>query len=193
MNLIHPDGTKDVHMDPSISPYISRPNRTGAMCLTEDVVSWWMGKVSDPSCVSYLEIGSFDGVLLSLMAEKYPKVQFFAIDPFMEGGNTGNGHYGYWYINNKNLPNVTLYLGKSEDCLPHIAADGHKFSCIFVDGDHSYECVIKDMVQGWELLHPNGFMACHDFDMPGVIQACEEFSKNHPFVMALGMPVFIKP
>lgn len=192
MKVFWPNGSSEVFMDPSNSPYISRPNRVGAMCLNEHVVSWWMSKASRPECHHFLEIGSFDGVLLSLMAESNPNVQFFAIDPFIEAGSTGPGHYGYWYDNNKNLSNVTLYFGKSVDMLPQIIATGHKFSCVFIDGDHSYDGVKNDMERSWELLEVGGLMACHDHHMPEVIQACSEFSSVCPFVVEAGMPVFYK-
>lgn len=192
MKVIHPNGTEETFMDASISPYISCPNRIGAMCLTEDVVRWWFSKVVNPLVTHYLEIGSFDGVLLSLMAEVFPSTQFYAIDPFAEAGNTGPGHYGYWYINNKNFGNVTLYFSKSEDALPKILATGTKFSAIFIDGDHSYECAKFDIEKSWELLAPGGLMACHDHDMPGVQQACEEFVSVCPYVIECGMPVFYK-
>ena len=192
MKVVWPNGESQVFMDADNSPYLTVPNRVGAMCLNQYVFDWWARKVADPKCHHYLEIGSFDGVMLSLMAEANPKVEFFAIDPFIEAGSTGPGHYGYWYINNKNLANVTLYFGKSEEHLPKVIETGHKFSAIFIDGDHSYETLKNDLEKSWQLLEVGGFMACHDHHMPDVIRACQEFSATCPFVEEVGMPVFYK-
>lgn len=190
MTVFWPNGSSQVFMDSSNSPYLTRPSRVGCMCLTEDVVRWWFHQVSAPSCARYLEIGSFDGVLLSLMAETFPTLEFVAIDPFEVACNTGSGHYGYWYDNNKNLGNVSLRFAKSEQALPALIEAGKRFSCIFIDGDHSYEVVKFDLEKSWELLEEGGLMACHDHDMPGVERACREFP--HPFTVEVGMPIFRK-
>lgn len=191
MTIVQPNGSSQEYMDASVSPYLTRKSRVGGMCLTEGVVRWWFHQVSAPRCQAYLEIGSFDGVLLSLMAEAFPTVRFVAIDPFEVACNTGSGHYGYWYDNNKNLGNVSLHLAKSEEALPTLLALGKQFSCIFIDGDHSYEVVKADLEQCWQLLESGGLMTCHDHDMPGVQQACQEFGE--PFTIEEGMPVFRKP
>jgi hypothetical protein len=57
---------------------------------------------------------------------------------------------------------------------------------VFVDGDHRYEHVVRDLNEWWELLRPGGVMAGHDFVQPGedhswaaeVQRAVLEFSRD---------------
>ena len=49
----------------------------------------------------------------------------------------------------------------SQAALPLLADDS--FDLVFVDGDHSRDAVLHDVVQGWRLLKPGGVLACHDY------------------------------
>lgn len=70
----------------------------------------------------------------------------------------------------------------SEKAAP-LFADG-SLDFVYVDGDHSYEMVKKDLELWWPKLKQGGIMAGHDFvcppieDWPGVQQAVLEFAGN---------------
>jgi len=48
---------------------------------------------------------------------------------------------------------------------------------VFIDGDHRYDTVVKDIKRAYELLRPGGLICGHDYDhpsWPGVRQAVTE-------------------
>lgn len=48
---------------------------------------------------------------------------------------------------------------------------------VFIDGDHKYETVVKDIKKAYELLKPGGLICGHDYNhpmWPGVKQAVDE-------------------
>ena len=56
--------------------------------------------------------------------------------------------------------------------------DGH-LDCVFVDGDHSYEAVKKDLPFWWKKVRAGGRMLGDDYWMDGVARAVNEFAKDH--------------
>lgn len=49
---------------------------------------------------------------------------------------------------------------------------------IYLDGNHSYEAVREDLPAWYRILKPGGIMAGHDWDLPGVRKAVEEFREG---------------
>lgn len=56
-----------------------------------------------------------------------------------------------------------------EDFIPKCQSD-----FIFIDGDHKYEAVKRDIRKAFEYLKAGGILAGHDFDWPGVQKAVGE-------------------
>ena len=52
---------------------------------------------------------------------------------------------------------------------------------IFVDGDHSYEGVLRDFKQLYNKVKPFGIFSGHDYNLPGVSKALKEFFKDDFF------------
>ena len=154
--------------------YYTYPNRVGGTSLGLDLIDWIFSEME--SCDTYLEIGTFDGVVLSLLAEKYPEKLFYAIDPFRRATNTGGGSQDYFWANNKPYENVHLYALTSQVALPRLISEEKKFDLIFIDGDHSYESTKNDLEFCSKMINPGGKIFCHDISMEGVIKATQEFS-----------------
>jgi len=155
--------------------YVLHPNKVGGSCIGLCITKIFMDYMQTHD--SYLEIGSWDGIGISLLAEAYPQKKFYAVDPL--GGNNGEGHIEYFCENNKLLDNVFLYPHKSAIALPQLIARGHSFDLIFIDGDHAYDSVKIDINYSYQLLNPNGIVYFHDSDHKGIIRAVEEFSMAH--------------
>ncbi len=119
----------------------------------------------------YLEIGSYDGIAVSILAKKYPDKEFHCVDAFIRGFETEAGHSEYFLENTSEFPNVVLYVGKSEDVLPTLKRE---FDFIFIDGDHSYEGVRGDFQLALGLCVPGGRIVFHDYEKPCVKQAIDE-------------------
>lgn len=58
---------------------------------------------------------------------------------------------------------VTTYVGRFEDQLPQLAADGLKFDGAFLDGMHDEASVARDLALILPLLSPGAFLAFHDY------------------------------
>jgi len=52
--------------------------------------------------------------------------------------------------------------GNSHDVLPRLRAEGNVYDFVFVDGDHSYEGALKDVIDVAAMLIPDGFLVLHD-------------------------------
>lgn len=58
---------------------------------------------------------------------------------------------------------VTVAVGSSQHLLPALDAAGARFGLIFIDGDHAYGAVRRDLELAAPLLAPGGTLACHDY------------------------------
>jgi hypothetical protein len=81
---------------------------------------------------------------------------------------------------------------------------------IFIDGDHTYEGVKRDIELYFPLLKPNGLILFHDYlpllnsqnrdfilchhenTEPGIRQACDEYFQGNPNAEAVELPL-LKP
>ena len=80
-------------------------------------------------------------------------------------------------IKNKYGDRLVAIEGYSEivaDQIPMNSVD-----LVFIDGNHSYEYVYKDIVKYSPKLKPNGLLTGHDIDYPGVNRAVQELVKNY--------------
>jgi len=57
----------------------------------------------------------------------------------------------------------------------------YQIDMVFIDGDHRYETVVRDIKKAYELLKPGGLICGHDYDhpnWPGVKQAVIEYCND---------------
>ncbi|MFH0883264.1 MAG: CmcI family methyltransferase [bacterium] len=114
----------------------------------------------------YIEIGSWEGASLRLihaaMKTFNVPLQGLAIDfqlkPQLQ------------QFLDQTRGEVHFLAGRSEDVAPHLAElfkkDGHRPPFIFIDGDHSYEGVRRDLLNYWPLLDVGGILVVHDYLPP---------------------------
>jgi hypothetical protein len=107
-------------------------------------------------------------------------------------------------------PEVTHLRLLSHEAAPHLAeafADGNRPEFIFVDGDHSYAGVRRDILDYYPLLAPGGILAFHDWlpplddhnreailahhagKEPGIRQACGEVLEDGHGLRPLELPL----
>lgn len=114
---------------------------------------------------SVLEIGCFQGVSTEFWALHCGRV--VAVDPWPDlhvrrRFQARAGHY----------PHVEMVEGYSPAAIDHVSG---LFDMIYIDGDHDYEPVKKDIEATLPHLAPAGWMAGHDYgSCPGVQQAVDE-------------------
>lgn len=153
--------------------------RAGTYWISKEAVAFFEVLLKHRPNSYFLEIGSFDGVVISVLAEKYPNAKFYALDAFKKGHGTDSGNFDTFIQNTKSYDNIILLKGPSCDILPVLG--DRSFDIIFVDGDHAYESVKSDVVMCHRLLKLGGVMAMHDyFSIEDTKRAIDEFAqKNH--------------
>ena len=71
--------------------------------------------------------------------------------------------------------NVDWLYRKSDDAVKAIKTINFDF--IYIDGNHQYDYVKKDLINYWKRVKPDGILAGDDFNNFGVAKAVIEFSK----------------
>jgi hypothetical protein len=91
-----------------------------------------------------------------------------------------------------------LHKGLSTDMATHFSLESA--DCVFIDGDHTYEGVARDIISYAPIVKPGGLLIFDDFggqNFPGVKRAVKEFSeKNNLTIVAVndyGNVMVIKP
>ena len=156
----------------------------------------------------YAEIGVFKGNLSTQLYNLLTPTELYLIDLFTgiitSGDQDGNDVEDYdLTISYNNLmnkydtsTNVTILKGYSDEMLSTF--DDNYFDMIYLDGDHSYEGVKKDLEVSYKKIKNNGFIMGHDYEMNhkktkslyefGVRKAVDEFCiKYNQKIHAKGM------
>lgn len=127
------------------------------------------------------EIGCAGGNTTNRILRNCPRLRLYAVDMWDIPG-TGSGQYDHWdfdLIYRKFLFNIypyrrriTILKGISWEMAERVKDNSLDF--IFIDADHAYESVVKD-IQAWTpKLKPNGMISGHDTHFVGVLQAINE-------------------
>lgn len=156
----------------------------------------------------FLEIGVWQGKSIAYLAEKIEEagtnVILFGIDTFQgtgdnmmkEAGMNSDQLYIKYCQNTAQFGNIKTYRGHSHN-LPEMFADEY-FDVIFIDGDHSYEAVKKDIELWYPKVKPGGIIAGHDYTEEygyGVVKAVKEYFGDRevnilkPFVWYYNKPI----
>lgn len=131
------------------------------------------------------EIGSFTGRSTRALGDNV-KGKVFAIDPWESANYDGHENgicffadettYNVFYCNNADLIEsgaIVPFRERWEDYIPVWDAD-----FIFIDGDHRYENVKRDIIKALRYItKPGGIIAGHDYILPwtGVLNAVNGF------------------
>lgn len=157
--------------------------------------------------IRFVEIGSHAGASLKLshraLTRRFPTVQGFAVEPA--------GTPQFYEVLNELSANVAHLKALSHEAAPSLAdfflSDGLLAEVIFVDGDHTYEGVKRDIINYFPLLRPGGVMVFHDYlpalnaqnrdaiffhhggKEPGIRQACEELMEREYGCEVIDLPL----
>ena len=89
--------------------------------------------------------------------------------------------------------NIDIFKGDSKVVLPKI--DLSDINYVFLDGGHSYDTVINDLINCKVVVENNGVMLCDDYDLsyaPGVKKAIDEFVATHKYKVEILFDRFAK-
>lgn len=130
------------------------------------------------------ELGVSFGFNLVYFLENLPNIsKVYAIDPYQPYDDPPGGYVTEEVINQVKslfLTNIDRYQSKvkflnlpSDDA--HFDIPNNTLDYIFIDGDHSYQAVKKDMSHYYSKVKTGGVFAGHDVHLSSVRQAVEEF------------------
>lgn len=139
-----------------------------------------------PPNATVLEVGTFAAGTTRYMALARPDVHVYSVDlntwrsddPMLEYTREW---YNLEYINDdvmrliqkcytEGLPNVTLMTGRS------LETDIGEIDLLYLDGDHSFESVIKELRYFWKYVKENGVIMGDDANASDVYDAVRLFS-----------------
>jgi len=149
---------------------------------------------------SSLEIGVFNGAGTALIGRTFPKRKIYAVDPFIEDGNTNwitkvekgnllNKQKENFYNNIKDLSNVVLFEETSEEFSKKINKEKineMNIGWVIIDGDHNYEQVIIDCELAIKLIDKkeNSGIIFDDLHIPDVQKAIDVFTEKYNNIIA---------
>ncbi len=111
-----------------------------------------------------LEIGSAQGFSTVVMAEPKRVVSriVMSVDP--------HTHYDSWEVFNDNIEKhsatgrVLPFRATNKQVLPYMG--DNSVDMAFIDGDHSYEACLYDLLNCLRIVRPGGIIAIHDYCTP---------------------------
>ena len=130
-----------------------------------------------------LEIGICKGENIVHFLEQTNRIdKIHCIDPYLPYmdwvGPVTQEDMDLWYeITMKNfaphMDKIVMYKDTSENCVGKF--ENEQFDYIFIDGDHSYEGVIKDLYNYYDKVKTGGIFSGHDINLSDVQKALKEF------------------
>lgn len=138
----------------------------------------YLAEVYQPS--SYLEIGVRRGFSMAMVSSFAPTCALIGIDMWIENyGNAPNPGPKFVQAELYKLSHQGLILflsGDSHIIVPQLETNG--FDLILIDGDHTYEGALADMINCFRLMKRH--MVIDDLLNPDVMRAWREFQVMHP-------------
>ena len=155
--------------------------------------SWWLiAQIKENGYRKGAEIGCLDGRTSSKLLEYCPKLTLLCVDLWeykpevhtkYQMGNYARHAWVFPDIKKQfNLAvqpyqdRVVKLQGVSWEMADKVEDNSLDF--IFIDADHGYESVKKDIMAWTPKLKPGGLLSGHDINIPGVLQAVEELLVN---------------
>lgn len=134
----------------------------------------WNEKLSEfeNKPVSFLEIGSHEGVSTTFILDKYINDQqsvLNCIDPFLCDDNTSPVNDKTYEIfkdnvsKSKNYDKLTIYKDKSQNVLPKLLLEQKLYDVIYIDGSHVPKDILFDAIISSNLLAENGYIIFDDY------------------------------
>lgn len=122
-----------------------------------------------------VEVGSFSGVSSRIIALRCKELH--CVDPYYWGGvvDQGEKNFDAMLVDYPNIKKVKMPGTEAAK----LYAD-HSIDFVYIDADHAYEAVIRDIDCWLPKVKKGGCLAGHDSYMPDVVRAVEEkFGKDY--------------
>jgi hypothetical protein len=161
-----------------------------------EMIKYYCNKISNPKL---LEIGVFKGDFLDTIINNCIIGSIDAVDLFegeIGSGDVDGNNFIYYDIGKSYLElcekyknNINIHLHKSDSSIYLQNQLDNTYDIIYIDGDHSYDGVKKDLLNSFNKIKNGGYIMGHDYEMNmnkattiynfGVKQAVDEFCDNY--------------
>jgi len=151
------------------------------------------------SPLNYLEIGIYNGDSIAQLGTLNKDKKIFAVDPFIEDGNTSHNsgvHQGESLVNQKessynlikDLENVKIFEMTSKQFLQELTPtmiEELNVGCVLIDGSHHYDDVVLDGILALSLIaSKSGIVIFDDVNLPDVNRAHNEWTTANKDIIA---------
>jgi len=180
-------------MTPEVAAAVEAANKVSGYMAYEEL-AYLAERAKDAKCI--VELGSWKGRSTKAMAMA-TKGKIYAVDSWrgtpngdatgVEADAKGRDAIKGEFFDNVAIPHREVVV--PTDCEHAFAGTALKsiageVDFAFVDGDHSYESVKRDILTCLDLMAPGGILSGHDMNEPGVQRAVEELLPG--FQMGMG-------
>jgi precorrin-6B methylase 2 len=152
----------------------------GSVALTQgllDLISY-INNLAPTKDMRLLEIGAYTGESTSIFCRHFKSVTI--IDPYTDGGKHASGDevLDAFCFRMKEHTNYTLIRKTSDNAFKDVIDE--QFDVVYLDGNHDYHYVKRDILNYQTLVKPNGFITGHDYKngWVGVEKAVDECLGN---------------
>ncbi len=136
----------------------------------------------------YCEVGVYEGFLSERILKICKPQKLYLVDPWMALPHTKKAKYSeeaqnrrYGTVLEKFKKEIetgtAILVRKKSDEAAALFFDG-EFDFVYVDGDHAYEQVKKDLQNYYPKVKAGGILAGDDYNLEGVGRAVDEFVKE---------------
>lgn len=132
------------------------------------------------------EIGTWTGENAEGFLKKLDIKKIYLIDPYIDEEYFEKGEFGEIPLNNAENDAFTRLVRwdekiewikkPSDDAVEKIK---EKLDFVYIDGNHRYDFVKRDIENYWKLIKVGGVLGGHDIEMISVAKAVTEFSHNN--------------
>ena len=136
----------------------------------------------------FVEVGCWEGKSTTFMADKIKKsgrnIKFYAVDiweDYVQEGLTWSANMNKFLKNIEPLKDyINVIKGDSEEAITQFADKTVDF--VFIDGNHQYEFIKKDIECWLPKMKKGGVLAGHDTQFEGVMKAINELLPGYSMI-----------
>lgn len=136
---------------------------------------WLEALVKNNGFTRGVELGVHQGVTFSHLVNSCPNLTMYGVDPWPVD------YAEVWHADlvEKFKDNERAILIKGSSFTAHELFEDGSLDFVFIDADHQYESVKKDIMNWYFKIKPGGYICGHDIGQNRVRKAVEEFNMRY--------------
>lgn len=153
----------------------------------------FMKEYFDSKELTGLEIGVEYGYNAKSILQELPIKKLYLLDLWSKNEQYENLLYHFY---SKNLLGNKVIMVKNNSQTYYNKFENNSLDFIYIDGNHTYEYVYKDIYNYFNKIKIGGIIAGHDtFTYPDVLEAVRDFTEKYHISFTIKLPdfYFIKP